>query len=255
MNSILLQVDAWVIAAVVAAAMLVGWALGLWRGRRLSAEQREAPAARLNDAVMALMGLLLAFTFSISHAKHDERRLMVVAESNSIGDFYTCASLLKEPLRGRLQGQVRDYVQHRLALAKQPLDEATIQQKLGEIQRMHDRMQALVGEAVDEGTPVVVPLVGTFNSVTSSHAARLAAARDRLPASIVLLLFLAAVVSMALMGRQQGVSGHREVAASLGFIVLVSMVVWVTLDLNQPQRGLITVSQEPLQRLLTGMGK
>jgi hypothetical protein len=33
------------------------------------------------------------------------------------------------------------------------------------------------------------------------------------------------------------------------------MVVWVTLDLNQPERGFIRVSQEPLQRLLSGMGK
>jgi hypothetical protein len=39
------------------------------------------------------------------------------------------------------------------------------------------------------------------------------------------------------------------------FVALVSMVVWVTLDLNQPQRGLITVSQEPLERLLSGMGR
>ena len=40
-----------------------------------------------------------------------------------------------------------------------------------------------------------------------------------------------------------------------GFVVLVGLVVWVTLDLNQPHRGVITVSQEPLQRLLEGMGK
>jgi hypothetical protein len=31
------------------------------------------------------------------------------------------------------------------------------------------------------------------------------------------------------------------------------MVVWVTLDLNQPHRGWITVSQKPMQRLLSGM--
>ena len=44
---------------------------------------------------------------------------------------------------------------------------------------MHNRMQALVGEAVDGQTPVVVPLVNTLNGVTSSHAARLAALLDR----------------------------------------------------------------------------
>jgi hypothetical protein len=41
----------------------------------------------------------------------------------------------------------------------------------------------------------------------------------------------------------------------MGFAVLVCMVVWVTLDLNQPDRGWIAVSQEPLQRLLKGIEK
>jgi len=31
--------------------------------------------------------------------KYDQRRLMLIADSNSIGDFYTCASLLPEPTK------------------------------------------------------------------------------------------------------------------------------------------------------------
>ena len=76
---------------------------------------------------------------------------------------------------------------------------------------------------------------------------------DRLPEIIVLLLFLAAVLSMAMVGRQQGTAKAWRPGSSVGFAVLVCMVVWVTLDLNQPDRGWITVSQEPLQRLLKGM--
>ncbi len=191
----------------------------------------------------------------MSLVKHDQRRQMVVTDSNAIGDFYTCVSLLKEPVRGKLQAVVHRYVEHRLALAWSLADEATLQQKLDEIQAMHGQMQSLVGKAVDEGTPMVVPLVNTLNEVTSSHAARLMAVRDRLPGSIVLLLFLGAVVSMGLMGKQQGASSEWHPGTTIGFTVLVCMVVWVTLDLNQPQRGVITVSQEPLQRLLRGMEK
>jgi hypothetical protein len=109
--------------------------------------------------------------------------------------------------------------------------------------------------AVDAGTPVVVPLVNTLNEVTGSHAARLAAARDRLPPSIELLFFVAAVLTMVLMGLQQGKSGEWHLGAMVGFVALVSMVVGVTLDLDQPQRGWIRVSQEPMQRLLSGMAK
>src|SRR5262249_20242544 len=168
-----------------AVAMLAGWGVGWWAGRSLRKEQREIPASKFNDAILALLGLLLAFTFSMSLGKHDQRRQMVVIDSNAIGDFYTCVSLLKEPVRGELQAVVRRYVVHRLEMASS--SEATLQQYLDEVPAMHGQMQTLVGKAVDEGTPVVVPLVNTLNVLTSSHAARLMAVRDRLPGSIVLL--------------------------------------------------------------------
>jgi hypothetical protein len=255
MTRFLTEVDAWVTAAVLAAAMLAAWGAGWWKGRRLTRENRAGPPSKFTEASLALLGLLLAFTFSISLAKHDERRQMVVTDSNAIGDFYTCASLVKEPARARLQGVIREYAERRLALARQPLDDVTLEKSLADIQEMHNRMQTLVGEALDAGTPVAVPLVNTLNEVTSSHAARLAAWRDRLPLSIVALLFLTTLVAMALMGTQQGAAAEWHPWAMVGFVVLVSLVVGVTLDLNQPRRGLITVSQEPMRRVLSGMGQ
>ena len=44
-----------------------------------------------------------------------------------------------------------------------------------------------------------------------------------------------------------------HVAGTTCFIVLVSFAVFVILDLNQPERGLITANQEPIQRLLSSM--
>jgi hypothetical protein len=254
MSTFLTDVDPWLTAVVLGVVMLLAWLLGRWWGRRLVPEG-EKPDSTSAGAIVALLGLLLGFTFSLSLAKHDQRRLMVVADSNSIGDFYTCASLLKEPTRTKLQGEIHAYLQHRLALVQSPPDEARLEKALGEAQAMHGRMEALVREAIEEGTPVVVPLVNTLNELTSNHAARLAAARDRLPPPIVLLFFVAAIVAMVLLGRHQVEAREREWAGSVGFALLVSLVVWVTLDLNQPGRGAITVSQEPLQRLLSGMSK
>jgi len=68
-----------------------------------------------------------------------------------------------------------------------------------------------------------------------------------------LLLFAAALASTMLVGRQQGATGKPQVAATLSFIILVGFVVYVILDLNQPGKGLVMVSQEPLERLLSAM--
>ncbi|HYK65053.1 MAG TPA: DUF4239 domain-containing protein, partial [Patescibacteria group bacterium] len=99
MGRIFEDVDAWSIAAVVALAMVAAWLLGRRIGaRRLRKDsQGERPAvSKFLDASLALLGLLIAFTFATSLTKYDSRRLMVVADSNAVGDFYNCASLLKE---------------------------------------------------------------------------------------------------------------------------------------------------------------
>jgi hypothetical protein len=250
MSALLIDVDSWIIAAGLAVGMLLGWWAG-WRSGRTRKEESAAPGIKFNDASMALLGLLLGFTFSMSLSRHDQRRLMVVTDANAIGDFYTCASLLKDPVRGRLQAVVRRYTESRLAMGRSRLNEEQLQ----ELQEMQSEMQDLVKQAVDGGTPVTVPLVNTLNEVTSSHISRLAASHDRLQASIVALLFLTAVISMVLMGRHQGTSGDLNLGSTLGFVVLVCITVWVILDLHQPHRGLIRVSQEPMQRVLAGMGK
>lgn len=252
MTTYLTEWDAWRIAVALAIAMLAAWMAG-WRMVRSRPKELAEPPGKLGDAMLALLGLLLAFTFSMSLVKHEQRRQMVIVDSNSIGDFYTCASLLDNPTRIELQSAIRQYVEHRLALRRTVIDEATLQRELEEVRGAHARMQALAKRAVDGGTPVVVPLVNTLNEVTSSHAARLAAYHDRLPTSIMLLLILTATISMAVMGRQQRLSNEWHPGTLVAYTLLVSMVVWVTVDLNQPQRGWITVSQEPLEQLLKSM--
>ena len=86
---------------------------------------------------------------------------------------------------------------------------------------MHNEMQSLVKVALDDGTPIAVSLINTFNDVTSSHDARLAAIRNRLPASIVLLLCMSAVVSMVQIGMQHGKLNERELTTGIGFVLLV----------------------------------
>ncbi len=253
MGSIFAEIDSWLVALALAPAMFAAWTFGCRHGRHLRAESGEVPVSKFEDASLALLGLLLGFTFSMAIVKHDQRRLMVVADSNAIGDFYTCASLLNEPVRTKLQAVIHDYTELRLELTRRSPDEATLENALERMQQMQGQMTVLVGQALVAGTPIAVSLTNTLNSVTSSHAARLAAARDRLPASVVLLLLVSAVVSSMLVGREQGASDKADVAGTVSFIVLATFAIYVILDLNQPERGLITVSQEPIQRLLSSM--
>jgi hypothetical protein len=254
MDEIVTSLDIRILAVTLGVGMLAACEIGRWLGRRLRRKGDVKPS-KFDDASMALLGLLIAFTFGTSIARHDQRRAAVVADANAIGDFYTCAALLKEPTRTKLQAVIQQYAQLRLDLARGQLGKSSIEDALAKSDRMHSQMTELVDQALRDGTPIAVSLTNTLNAVSSNQASRLSAYRERLPTSIVFLLFVSAIITVLLVGREQGNDDDYDVAGTLCFIFLVSIAVYVTLDLNRPERGLIRVSQEPIERLLSSMPK
>jgi hypothetical protein len=255
MESMIERLDAWLAALIFAGAMLASWSIGWMRGRRLPEVRGEDPGIKFTDASMALLGLLLAFTFSMALGRHDQRRQAAVAESNAIGDFYTCARLLKEPSRSKLQSVLRDYARHNLAMARASVLETDQEQAIQRCQEMQARMTDIVADALAAGTAIAIPLTNTLNNVTSTNAAHLAANRETLPWIIVILLLLGSVIPAFLMGLKQGASHRANLSGTFSFVVLVSLVILVILDLNQPARGLIRVNYESLERQIQSMAK
>lgn len=244
--------DAWIICLMLAVLMSLAAVAGWWNGNRW-AKLGMPEKFSVNEPIMAVFGLLLGFTFSMSLGKHDQRRLMLLNDSNAIGDFSTCAAMLPEPHASRLLLQIRNYLQLLLNPLKNSSDANAVSKRLDELQAMQADMQTSVKNALADKPVVAIPLVNTFNDLTSAHAARLASLRDRLPWSVLILLFTAGMVTMFLQGKKQGELGEKQIFNLLGFILLINLVIWVTLDLNQPGRGWITLSNEPLERLLASL--
>jgi hypothetical protein len=238
-----------------ASLMLFVWGIGWWMGKRLRGRPGPRAGSKFDDASLALLGLLLAFTFGMALAKHDNRRDMVVVDANSIGDFATCASVLKEPERTRLLRLIREYTDLRIKLTKANRPEREIEVALPRFRKMQSEMAEIVTQAVRDRTSIDALLLSSLNRVMSSNVSRLAAVQDSLPPEIIILLSVSALVSTLLVGREQGLVGRAEIAGTLGFILLVTLTISVTLDLNQPQRGTITVSQEPILEMLSTMPK
>src|SRR5579872_5763855 len=165
MNFIVARMDAWSLAIALAVAMLVAWRIGTMMGVWLRHKADGREPSKFDDASMALLGLLLAFTFGVSISKHDQRRLAVVAESNAIGDFYTCASLLKKPHRARLQEVIREYAQEQMDTLGRRLTEAEEKAATGRALEQFNRMTEIVNDAITEGTPIAVSLTNTLNEV------------------------------------------------------------------------------------------
>ncbi len=264
MNDIATKYDAWTLASTLALGMVIAWFGGRWFGGRFAADHSEPSDSNPEfvssklGAYLALLGLLLGFTFSMSLTRHERRISMVVADSNSIGDFYTCASLLKDPVRTRLQAVIREYAELHVRMARSRMDRVAWGNALQRNQLLQAEMTNLVSDALNNGTPIAVSVTNTLNALTSASSARLNAVEDRVPGTVVLLLFAFALVTTMLDGFEVGIRGTAtlvEVVGIMSFIVLVALVVFVTLDLDQPDRGLITVSQASIDRLVSSLAR
>src|SRR3954469_20299313 len=134
------RIDAAIIALACAGCMIAAWAAGNFRGRRLALDPDHDPASKLVDATVALLGLLLAFTFAMTLERHEHRRLAVVTQANAIGDFFTCATLIPEPERPQLQKAIRGYAQHELDALHDYLSDAERRRMIGETFKLHNDM-------------------------------------------------------------------------------------------------------------------
>jgi hypothetical protein len=111
---------------------------------------------------------------------------------------------------------------------------------------------------VRDNPALILPLTNALSEITGTSSLRLAAVEDRVPPSVVLLLFVFAIVTTSLDGFEQGCRGNAsvvEIVGILSFIVLVALSVYVILDLDQPGQGLITVSQSAMDRRVSSMDK
>jgi len=71
MDELLVNQDAWLLSLILAGLMLAVWGVGLRMGRELRARDREARWSKFDDASLALLSLLIAFTFGMSIGRHD----------------------------------------------------------------------------------------------------------------------------------------------------------------------------------------
>src|SRR5262245_60384052 len=95
----------------------LGWRIGVARGPKNSEPDKDSRTVR--SAVLALLGLLLGFSFAIAATRHDARRELLVEEANSIGTTARRAQLLPKPHAGNVVQLLQKYIPLRIQSDRQ----------------------------------------------------------------------------------------------------------------------------------------
>lgn len=196
----------------------------------------------LEAAVFALLGLLIAFTFSGALTRFDARRTQVVQEANAIGTAWLRIDALPAAAQPKLRETFKAYVDARITTyRKLPAMKAA----LAELARSQDLQDEIWAQAVaaiqlpksrpDAGM-LVMPALNDMFDITS---ARFAATEMHPPGGIYVMLIALALVAALLAGYQSaGEKGYAWIH-KIAFAAIVSATVYLILEIEYPRLGLI----------------
>jgi hypothetical protein len=225
--------------------ILVSLEFGLYLGRRAIARgaKEEKGFAALEGALFALLGLLVAFTFSGAASRFDSRRMLISEEANDIGTAYLRLDLLPPGLQPELRELFRRYTDSRLAVYKKLPDLDAARAELARSVDLQNQIWAKSVAAVQTpGTIASAPmlLIPAVNQMIDITGTRTMSALIHPPIIIYLLLLLLTLACSVLSGRAAAPTG-RSWLHIIGFAVVMSLTCYMILDVEYPRAGLIRI--------------
>ncbi len=217
----------------------LGYVYGI-REKRTRPDLADSASGAIEASIFALLGLLLAFTFSAAQERLEHRRQLIIQEANDVNTAYLRLDLLPPSAQPELRQAFRDYIDARIAVYRAVPNMEKVVQELKLSKALQQKIWSGAVEGLKETDPsaavVVLPALNNMIDVTD---ARTAMARAHTPVVIFALLFVIALLSAAVAGYGMSKSPGRNWFHRLAFVLIVSATVYVITDLEFPRSGLI----------------
>jgi len=225
-------------------AMFAMQEIGRWlgvRARREGGDGGTSGTGVVDGAVFALLGLLIAFTFSGAASRFDERRKLIVEEANAIGTAYLRLDLLPPAAQPDLRESFRRYLDTRLAAYRALPDLAKAKAELARAAGMQQEIWTKSLAAAAGSQPATMLLLPALNGMFDITTTRTMAGQMHPPTIIFALLCGLALLSALLAGYAASGTRVRNWVHATVFALTLAGAVYVILDIEFPRVGLIRV--------------
>ena len=231
------------------ASLILGMLLLLELGHRLGLRRmaRDPEGAgtglgAIEGTAFALLGLLLAFTFSGAGSRFDSRRFLISQEANAIGTAYLRLDLLPGDAQPALRELFRKYLDARLGVYRKLIQDPEASN--AELARSLELQgviwtRALAATSLPGGHPdagkLLLPALNEMIDITTT---RTMASVTHPPKIIFALLFGLALGCSLIAGYAMAGNRKRSWFHVLGFVATTAITVFVILDIEYPRHGL-----------------
>ncbi|MCK6682043.1 MAG: DUF4239 domain-containing protein [Thermoanaerobaculia bacterium] len=238
-------------------ALFIGRGLGRRRLAQSSTEEAgETGTGALDGVVFALLGLLLAFTYSSASSRLDERRQLIVSEANAIGTAYLRIDLLPAEAQPELKGLFYLYTRSRLDTYQRLPDVEAAKESFDQSMLLQTKIWSTAmkaGASMQDPAPLLL-VTPALNEMFDIATSRVAAFRMHQPAVVFVMLLGLALACAFLAGLNSAKVGADALHSAV-FVTAVTAAVFVILDMEFPRVGFIRVDDfdSIIEAVLAGM--
>jgi hypothetical protein len=242
-NSLIHTTDALVLCLVLFVGMIAMVGLGRIAGKIWRKEDPE-PRGGVNSllgALFALFGFILAFTFGMSGNRYETVRNVTVQEANDIGTAVLRADLYPDSVRYAFRSDFKNYLEARIAYYNNVADSVLFMKAKSDGEKAANALwtramqQSKLPNMLIPSNSMIPALNAMFDIATTREVTLIA----RVPDVIVYMLFILALASSFIAGFTSASIRHKDWIVITGFALLSSMIIYITLDLGRPMRGII----------------
>lgn len=223
--------------------MLLVHEIAFRRGRAfvLSSPNPDESGTKLLDAALSLLlGLFLAFSFSLAAGRYENRQDLVVAEANAIGTAYLRCDLMQDEQRETCRRYFREYTDLRIGISTAHADSDELRQLVLQSEQKQVALWSMLTEAARVAPSTNTSLgLQAMNEVIDRHGERVAAYRRHVPAAVTIMLLGLCLIWAMFNGYSQGAANHRNRLGWPAFALLVSIVIYIIFDFDRQSAGLI----------------
>jgi len=224
------------------AIMEAGYRLSRFMQRK-SPVKSDAGLGTISGASLALLSFLLAYAVSFAANIFNERRQLVIQQAEAIGTTYLRAGYLDEPYRTEARGLLREYVDVLLSA----IDPAKLETAMSRMGQIHNALWKSAESIARQNPVATISLyITSLNETIDLYTERLNAVLIRVPPTVLLVLYIVAFFTIFLVGMNSGYLENRNLIALVILVLILSVVLFIIVDLDRSQQGFLKVSQQAI---------
>lgn len=224
--------------------VIMGRHFGLWKIAH-DTKHRLHIITVTEGAVFALLGLLIAFSFTGAYERFENREISIIDEVNAIHTLSMRIELLDKSTQNGLQRALKEYVDSRVAIYKHLTDIKSDNKEIEySIQRAKEFWElGLVALKITNNLAATQLFVPALNNLFEIAHTRLAITKIHPPAAVFVLLIGLAMLSSFLAGYSTASKTSYNFLYLLSYIAITTFTIYIIIDLEFPRLGMIRLDR------------